>query len=35
MIRVDAIAITVRGHDGAQPRAVHTPVLLIAAGIAL
>jgi hypothetical protein len=35
MIRVDVIAIGVSGHGGAERRAIHTPVLLIAAGIAL
>jgi hypothetical protein len=35
MILVDVIAIGVSDHDGAQRRAIHTPVLLIVAGIAL
>jgi hypothetical protein len=35
MIRVDIIASGVSGHGTTQPRAVHAPVLLLAAGIAL
>jgi hypothetical protein len=35
MIRVDVIANGVSSHHGAQPRAVHAPVLLLVAGIAL
>jgi hypothetical protein len=35
MFLVDVIAIGVSSHDGAERRAIHTPVLLIAAGIAL
>jgi hypothetical protein len=35
MIRVDIIASGISGRDGTQPHAVHAPMLLFAAGIAL